>query len=213
MKDNYNFFDALTLEGVMGDLDSSMSKEQQERIDKALGRLENEKLEIIEEVNVYNRKREITDVIKERNKLDEGEYRISVHIWFINKSNELLIQQRVSTAKRFPNMWSQTGGGALANESSKETVKRESKEELNLEIDENEIYYVGSYIRKKDIVDVWLVKKEIDIDKLELEHSEVANVKLVTFKEFDNMIEEGIVVPSINPSYLLIKNYYENYNE
>jgi hypothetical protein len=26
------------------------------------------------------------------------------------------------------------------------------------------------------------------------------------------MIEKGLVVPSINPSYLLIKNYYENYN-
>lgn len=166
----------------------------------------------MEKVNVYNRNRELTDVIKERNKLDEGEYRISAHIWIINKANELLIQQRVSTAKKFPNMWSQTGGGVLVNESSKETVKRESKEELNLEIDENEIYYIGSYVRKKDIVDVWLVKKEIDIDKLKLEPSEVENVKLATFEEFDNMIEEGVVVPSINPSYLLIKNYYENYN-
>lgn len=166
----------------------------------------------MEKVNVYNRNRELTDVIKERNKLDDGEYRISAHIWIINKTNELLIQQRVGTAKKFPHMWSQTGGGVLVNESSKETVKRESKEELNLEIDENEIYYIGSYVRKKDIVDVWLVKKEIEIEKLKLEPSEVENVKLVTFEEFDNMIEEGIVVPSINPSYLLIKNYYENYN-
>lgn len=166
----------------------------------------------MEKVNVYNRNRELTDVIKERNKLDEGEYRISAHIWIINKANELLIQQRVGTAKKFPHMWSQTGGGVLVDESSKETVKRESKEELNLEIDENEIYYIGSYVRKKDIVDVWLVKKEIDIEKLKLEPSEVENVKLVTFEEFDNMIEEGVVVPSINPSYLLIKNYYENYN-
>ena len=166
----------------------------------------------MEKVNVYNRNRELTDVIKERNKLDDGEYRISAHIWIINKTNELLIQQRVGTAKKFPHMWSQTGGGVLVNESSKETVKRESKEELNLEIDENEIYYIGSYVRKKDIVDVWLVKKEIEIEKLKLEPSEVENVKLVTFEEFDNMIEEGVVVPSINPSYLLIKNYYENYN-
>lgn len=167
----------------------------------------------MEKVNIYNRNRELTDIIKERSKLNEGEYRISVHIWIINKTNELLIQQRVSTTKKFPNMWSQTGGGVLVNESSKETVKRESKEELNLEINEDEIYYIGSYVRKKDIVDVWLVKKEIDIDKLKLEPNEVENVKLVTFEEFDNMIEKGVVVPSINPSYLLIKNYYENYNE
>ena len=36
----------------------------------------------------------------------------------------------------------------LLNESSKETAKREPKEELNLEIEENEIYYIGSYVRK-----------------------------------------------------------------
>lgn len=166
----------------------------------------------MEEVNVYNRNRELTDIIKERNKLQDGEYRISTHIWIINKANKLLIQQRVATAKKFPNMWSQTGGGVLVNEHSKETVKREAKEELNLKIDEDEIYYIGSYVRKKDIVDIWLVKKEIDIKKLKLEPNEVENVKLVTFEEFDNMIEKGLVVPSINPSYLLVKNYYENYN-
>lgn len=166
----------------------------------------------MEKVNVYNRNRELTDIIKERNKLEKGEYRISAHIWIINKENKMLIQQRVAKAKKFPNMWSQTGGGVLVNENSKETVKRECKEELDLKIDEDEIYYIGSYIRKKDIVDVWLVKKEVDINNLKLEPNEVADVKLVTFEEFDYMIENGLVVPSINPSYLLVKNYYNNYN-
>lgn len=166
----------------------------------------------MEKVNVYNRNREAMDIIKDRNKLKNGEYRISAHIWIINKANELLIQQRAGTAKKFPHMWSQTGGGVLVNEQSKETVKREAKEELNLEIKEDEIYYIGSYVRKNDIVDIWLVKKEIDINKLKLEPTEVENVKLVTFEEFDNMIQKGLVVPSINPSYLLVKNYYENYN-
>ena len=76
----------------------------------------------MEKVNVYNRNRELTEIIKDRNKLNEGEYRISAHIWIVNKANKLLIQQRVGTAKKFPNMWSQTGGGVLVNESSKETV-------------------------------------------------------------------------------------------
>lgn len=166
----------------------------------------------MEKVNIYNRNREITDIIKERNSLEDGEYRISAHIWIIDKENKLLIQKRTANSKKFPNMWSQTGGGVLAGEKSIETVKRESKEELNLEIKDNEIYYIGSYIRKKDIVDVWLVKKEIEINNLKLQQDEVADVKMVTFQEFDEMIEKGIVVPSINPSYLLVKNYFYNYN-
>lgn len=69
----------------------------------------------MEKVNVYNRNREITDLVKERDKLEYGEYRSSVHIWIINKENKLLIQKRVEKAKNFPNMWSQTGGGVLAS--------------------------------------------------------------------------------------------------
>lgn len=115
----------------------------------------------MEKVNVYNRNREITDKIKERNSLEKGEYRISVHIWIINSKSELLIQQRLETSKKFPSMWSQTGGGVLAGETSKEAVKREAK--------------------------------------------------FISFEDFDNMIKDKKVVPTINPSYFLMKNYIDNY--
>lgn len=168
----------------------------------------------MDKVNIYNRNREMTDKVKDRNNLGEGEYRISTHIWIIDEENNLLVQKRTANSRKFPNMWSQTGGGVLAGENSKETVKRESKEELNLEVKDDEIYYIGSYVRKKDIVDVWVVKKEeqIEIKNLKLQQEEVADVKMVTFQEFDEMIKSGIVVPSINPSYYLVKNYLKNYN-
>lgn len=54
-------------------------------------------------------------------------------------------------------------------------------------------------------------KKEIEINKLKLQENEVADVKIVSFEKLDNMIESGVVVPSINPSYLLLKNYFNNY--
>lgn len=163
----------------------------------------------MEKVNVYNRNREITDKIKERNSLEKGEYRISVHIWIINSKGELLIQQRSKTSKKFPSMWSQTGGGVLAGETSKEAVKREAKEELEINVEDEELYYISSYVRTRNIADVWLVKK--DIDKLELQKEEVAEAKFVSFEDFDNMIKDKKVVPTINPSYFLMKNYIDNY--
>lgn len=165
----------------------------------------------MEKVNVYNRNREITDKIKERNSLEKGEYRISVHIWIINSKSELLIQQRSETSKKFPSMWAQTGGGVLAGETSKEAVKREAKEELGINVEDEELYYISSYVRTRDIVDVWLVKKDIDIDDLELQKEEVAEAKFVSFEDFDNMIKDKKVVPTINPSYFLMKNYIDNY--
>lgn len=56
-----------------------------------------------------------------------------------------------------------------------------------------------------------MVNQDIDLDTLRLQEDEVAEVKLVTFKEFDKMIENGEVVPSINPSYDLMKNFCNSY--
>lgn len=165
----------------------------------------------MEKVDIYDRKREKIGIEKERNSLQKGEYRISAHIWIVDENNKLLIQKRSLTEDKFPGMWSQTGGGVLAGESSLDTVIRETKEELNVEAGKDEITFIGSYIRKKDIVDIWLVEKDINISDLKLQEEEVAEAKLVTFDEFDKMIEMGEVVPSINPSYFLLKNYYNNY--
>ena len=76
---------------------------------------------------------------------------------------------------------------------------------------EENLFYIGTYIRTTDIVDVWMVNQDVNIDGLKLQEDEVADVKLVTFEEFDEMIKNGKVVPSINPSYALVKNFNECY--
>ena len=111
----------------------------------------------------------------------------------------------------FPGLWEQSGGGVMSGEISLEAVKRETKEELGLEIKDDEITYIGSYTRVKDIVDIWLIQRLFSKDKITLQNEEVENIKKVTFEEFDKMIENGEVVPTINPSYNLLKNYYNVY--
>ena len=166
----------------------------------------------MEYVDVYNRLRENKGYTKPRNQIQDGEYRISTHIWIVNSKGEILVQKRSEKEDKFPNFWAQTGGGVKAGMTSKDTVKEECNEELGIKVMENELYYIGSYIRTKDIVDVWMVTKDVDIAQLIIDPKEVAQVKLVTFENFDKMIEEGIAVPSINPSYELLKNYLTKYN-
>ena len=126
----------------------------------------------MEKVDVYSNKREKTGKITERDNIEHGEYRLSVHVWFESKE-KILIQKRTQNKKIFPNLWEQTGGGALAGETSIDAVKRESKEELNIDVLDNELNYIGSYIRVNDFVDVWLVDKNIDIEKLSLQKEEI----------------------------------------
>lgn len=161
----------------------------------------------MEQVDIYNRFREKTGEVKGRKELNKGEFRISVHIWIKDQQNRILIEKRSEKEDKFPGMWAQVGGGVKAGDTSKITVFKECKEELNYSVEEENLFYIGSYIRTKDIVDVWMVSQDINIDTLKLQEDEVADVKLVTFEEFDRMIENGEVVPSINPSYSLMKNF------
>ena len=165
----------------------------------------------MEQVDVYNRFREKTGNVKGRKELNKGEFRISVHIWIKDQQNRILIEKRSKKEDKFPGMWAQVGGGVKTGDTSKITVFKECKEELNYSVKEENLFYIGSYIRTKDIVDVWMVNQDIDIDTLKLQEDEVADVKLVTFEEFDNMIENEKVVPSIKPSYSLVKNFNNCY--
>ena len=165
----------------------------------------------MEKVDIYNKFREKTGDIKGRKELENGEYRISTHIWIRNHENKILIEKRSEKEDKFPGMWAQVGGGVKAGDTSKITVFKECKEELGYDVKEENLFYVGSYIRTKDIVDVWMVNQDIDIGVLELQEDEVEEVRLVTFEEFDKMIKGKKVVPSINPSYDLLKNFCNSY--
>lgn len=164
----------------------------------------------MELVDVFNKRREKLGYTRERGNLDKNEYSISVHVWLLEE-DKLWIQQRSNEKKMFPGLWEQSGGGVMRGEISLEAVKRETKEELGLEIKDDEITYIGSYTRVKDIVDIWLIQRSFSKDKITLQNEEVENIKKVTFEEFDKMIENGEVVPTINPSYNLLKNYYNVY--
>lgn len=162
----------------------------------------------MENVDIFNKRREKLENIRERGKLEKNEYSISVHVWLLEE-DKLWIQQRSNEKKIFPGLWEQSGGGVISGETSLEAVKRETKEELGLDIQDEEITYIGSYTRVTDIVDIWLVQRIFSKDKIILQDEEVANIKNVTFEEFDKMIENKEVVPTINPSYNLLKEYIE----
>jgi len=166
----------------------------------------------MEIVDVYNNRGEYLKKTCERGTMEKGEYSRSVHVWILD-NERILMQRRSSEKKIFPNMWEQSGGGVVHGENSLQAVKRETKEELGIDIANEEIKYIGSYIRVKDIVDVWLIEKDISNEKLELQTEEVADIKLLSFAEIDDMIIKNEVVPTIDPSYYMIKNYCNLYKK
>ena len=145
---------------------------------------------------------------KERKALIEGEYRLSSFIWIINQKEEILLQQRLATAKKMPNMWGTTAGGVASGESSLAGALRELKEELGIDCTKEELAFIGSNKRINDYVEVWLCQKEIDIASLILEPTEVQAANWFTIEEFEKMIKEGTGIAS---GYEIFKMYYDNF--
>lgn len=152
----------------------------------------------MELVKIYNNRNEYIDKIKDRKELENGEYRNLVHIWIINSKGELLLQRRSEMKKHFPNMWSVTSGCVHSDESFVQTCKREVKEELNVDLDENNLEYMISYKLEKVIAQVFVLYQDVDINKVRVQEEEVSEVKFVTCEELEEMIKNNMTAGSIN---------------
>ncbi len=159
----------------------------------------------MELVDLYNEQKELIGKISKKKEIPEKTFRLCVHIW-IEKEGKVLLQQRLSSAHQFPNMWSVTGGVVKAGESSLDGALRELDEELGIHACKGEMQFLASYRRKQDYVDVWLLKKEIKEESITMQKEEVQDVKWATLEEFETMLENKTALRS---SY----DYYKLYQE
>lgn len=158
-------------------------------------------------IDLYNNARQIVGSTDRKTPIPNGLNKLSVHVWFVNKYEQFLLQQRVATAKKFPNMWGQTGGGATKGETSWDTCVRESMEELRIKPEIEKSVLVGTFKRPNDFVDVWLVHTDTDIKGLKLQASEVQNAKWASAKDIEKMQKDGTFIPSIITGLQMVYNY------
>lgn len=155
----------------------------------------------MEIIDIYNKRREKTNKTCERGKEKDGEYGLSVHIWIMNKEGKFLIQKRTKSRKRFPNMWSLTAGAVDTGETSEEGAIREAKEEIGVDINKDDMELILSFKRTHNFLDVWLVRKDIDLKNIVMQEEEVQKVKWVTREELEEMIENDEVAGSVTLYY------------
>ena len=143
----------------------------------------------MELLDVYDENGHVTGKIVKRGSPDEvfneGEH-IAVAIVFIeNSKGEFLIQ------KLPDNTYSSTGGHVNQGEKPDNTIIREIKEELGLDVSFDELISLGFRLVDFPVRFLYYLKKDIDIDKLKLQESEVKDVSFMTKEEIKNLIENG----------------------
>lgn len=118
----------------------------------------------------------------------KGRYSIVVLAFIENSKGEFLFQM---TSKRKKNVWATTGGHVKSGQTSKEAIIEEIKEELGIDINEDEVILFKTYKYDDAFKDVFYIKKDIDINSLTYEKDEVEYVKYLTKDEILDLINNN----------------------
>ncbi len=138
--------------------------------------------------------------IKRGDAFAEGEYYVCCEVWVHNSEGKFLMTQR-HPDKKAGGLWEFTGGGVLAGETTKQAAVREVQEELGLGIEESEVTLLEVYQHKNYFMDIFVVKKDVDVSALTLQAEEVTDAKWVSHEELLQMIAEKQTVWSVGLRY------------
>ena len=170
-----------------------------------------------EAVDVFDRDDHTTgNIILKRQVHEQGHWHRSAHVWIYNDRGDILMQKRAATKDTFPGLWDISVAGHIsAGESPLTGALREIREEIGTETGPDELEYLTtihmeySYPERgwvnREHCYVYLMKKDLDPDKMSLQKEEVEAVRFFSPREFSELIkaDRGVIVPD-NDYYTMI---------
>jgi len=151
--------------------------------------------------DVLDDKGQLTGELKNREEVHRlGLWHRTVHVWIVNGQRELLIQKRSAQMQFCPNLWDISSAGHIeAGHSSIDTAIKEVEEELGLKLSESDFKHIFTVVQQfewndgilknNEYNDVYLVKKDLNVNELKFDPVEVAEVKLIGIEELENKIK------------------------
>lgn len=106
----------------------------------------------------------------------------------IEDDGKYLIQKR---SAQKGSKWAFTSGHPLQGEDSLTGLIREVKEELNLDIKNENIKLIKTIMDDIHIVDVYYIKMHIDINKIKIQLEELEDYKIVSPNEIEDIINQN----------------------
>lgn len=140
--------------------------------------------------DLYDENKQLTgEKIYKGQDVPKGRYYITVVVFMQNNKNEFLLQKRV---KKKDGKWATTGGHPISGETSKQGIITEIKEELGINIVEENVKLFKTIKTEDDFVDIYYLKEDIDINEIKIQKEEVEDVKWATIEEIQKMIQQEI---------------------
>lgn len=145
--------------------------------------------------DVYDKKGRKTGALKEK-EADylPGEYHLAVEAWVFNRRREILIQQRSWHREILPGKWSLTTGRIIAGEDSGQGCVRELKEELGMQVKQEDLSFLRRIIREDPLIwDIYFTLQDVPVEELRLQKEEVIQARWVSFDQFRAYLKRGSV--------------------
>lgn len=127
-----------------------------------------------------------------------GFYHKPAWTWAYNSKGEILVQKRSMQKKKFPGLWDMPCAGHVdAGETAKKGAIREAKEEIGIDVSEDEMQFMFEYIEDDawEIGQVFFFKLDKEIEDMTIQEEEVESVKWLSFEEFKKILYSDKWVP------------------
>ena len=139
----------------------------------------------MEYLNLYDREGNLLNEKGIRG--EKNDNLVGIVIIFIQNSNGEFLIQKTSTSRN--SIFATTGGHVSYGATFEETIIKEVKEELGIDITNEKIIEINTYIRDYYIQKVYYLKKDIDIKDITIQEDEVDYVKWLNIETINKLIE------------------------
>ena len=153
--------------------------------------------------DVYDRNRKLTGRVHKRGtRWRMGEYGLVVCVWVYDGDGNILLTRR-APGKSFAGTWENSGGAALAGETSRQAIARELFEETGLRADEDEFELLSSERNRNTHYDFYCLKRKVSLDEIVLLPGETDDVQWASMEQIRRMVRDGEICKIIGRQYRL----------
>lgn len=143
----------------------------------------------MEILDVYDDNGNLTGkkVLRDKDKVILGpNEHIAIVMLFIENDEGKILMQKTSRLK--DGLFAATGGHIISGESPRETIIRETKEELGIDIANDNLIYLGAFIEGVPIRHMYYLKKDILLEDIVIDPEEVEEVFYFSYDEIKELI-------------------------
>ena len=137
-----------------------------------------------------------------------GEFHLVVSIWTVDSSGNILLTLRDPIKESYPNHWENTGGSALAGETSLQAAVRELEEETGIVATEAELRFLATEITRDTFVDHYFLRRDLPLSEILLQKGETADARWVTLEQLDAMVADLSLAKPIGDQFIGIRERF-----